>query len=276
MTVVVVGDVGGNPDRLIRALRSIGCDPSSGFVPEGLEVVQVGDLVRLRGNFTEWSTEVVDVVGRFMDASHGRWHQLWGNHDLAVIGGERMAAWDGDVEPTVVESFLRWWNEGRVLFAVAVGNTLISHAGVTRQSMIELGGLDGTAQEVARCIARHNEGEPPGPFGVAGLLVHELPKPTVGCVWAEVVRELCEPWIASGDLPFDQVHGHASVFDWKSKSFWPTVSPDLLQRTALDHDRRISTVNVSNSRITSVDTGLVDAAERPLRLLTLPGSVLAQ
>lgn len=46
--VAVVGDIGGHADRLDEALIGLGADPESATLPDGLTVVQVGDLLQAR------------------------------------------------------------------------------------------------------------------------------------------------------------------------------------------------------------------------------------
>ncbi|WP_233594971.1 metallophosphoesterase [Amycolatopsis sp. WAC 04169] len=71
--VAIIGDVGGHPDQLRRALAWLGATGER--LPPDLTVIQVGDLVD-RGPD---STGVLDIVANLLD--DGRWIQLAGNHE---------------------------------------------------------------------------------------------------------------------------------------------------------------------------------------------------
>lgn len=51
-TTVVIGDIGGHLDVLERILLQLGVD-SDDALPTGLQVIQVGDLVRAAPHFRE-------------------------------------------------------------------------------------------------------------------------------------------------------------------------------------------------------------------------------
>src|SRR5215470_18849911 len=100
--VAVIGDVGGHADQLREALARLGTDGDEprlpggaqaepGFggaehpprLPEGLTVIQVGDLVD-RGPD---STGVLDLVGRYLEEQPDQWIQLAGNHEAQYLPG---------------------------------------------------------------------------------------------------------------------------------------------------------------------------------------------
>lgn len=78
--------------------------------------------------------------------------------------------------------------------------------------------------------------------------------PAAGPIWAEAAFELLPDWIASGDMPFDQVHGHSSLFDW----FRSRYRNELLRdHASVDRDARHVTVAVGTDRqIIGIDPGL--------------------
>lgn len=75
--VAVIGDVGGHADDLERVLDELGCDPETGVMPEGLTVVQAGDLVD-RG---PESLRALLIAARMWRANPRRWVQILGNHE---------------------------------------------------------------------------------------------------------------------------------------------------------------------------------------------------
>src|SRR5690348_11990120 len=110
--VVVVGDVGGHPGELSRALESVGA--AGGELPADVTVVQVGDLID-RGPD---SAGVLRLVGHHLDTAPERWVQLVGNHEAQYLDGpmfwsERLAAEDAEI-------LRSWWAAGRMHVAAAV------------------------------------------------------------------------------------------------------------------------------------------------------------
>ena len=65
----------------------LGADLDSGVVPEGLAIIQVGDLVHKGPD----SGECFALADRFLVSSPGRWVQLVGNHEAQYLGGTPVA-----------------------------------------------------------------------------------------------------------------------------------------------------------------------------------------
>ena len=76
--VAIIGDVGGHAGQLAQCLAHLGVTPA--VWPEGLTVVQVGDLL---GGVDD--RRVVAMVEPHIVA--GRWVQLLGNWDSRALGG---------------------------------------------------------------------------------------------------------------------------------------------------------------------------------------------
>jgi hypothetical protein len=74
-----------------------------------------------------------------------------------------------------------------------------------------------------------------------------------GPVWAEAAFELLPDWVSSGDMPFDQVHGHSSLYDW----FRARYRSEALRDGALvDPEARHVRVAVGSEReIIGIDPG---------------------
>lgn len=248
--VAVIGDVGGHADLLRDALCRLGAEGDAARLPEGLTVIQVGDLVD-RGPD---STGVLDLVDRYLEEQPDQWIQLAGNHEAQYLPGgtpfwrERLA--DGDAR-----RLRAWWADGRMRIAAAVrttgdgdgGDVLLTHAGLTVDAWRALG-------------------EPPTATAAARLL-NERPEPLIwlgdgfttdtlaGPLWADAGWELYEPWMhfyaAGGFVPFDQTHGHSSVVRFGER-MWRCPGRVRLRAT-VDWEARHTRVRIGGRTFTGVD-----------------------
>lgn len=179
----------------------------------------------------------------------------------------------------------RWWDEGQAQLALAVrcqehGDVLITHAGLTRGQWRRLG-------------------SPPEPFAAANLLNADVGKPVnevihggaladidagpdaerADVTWAEVIDELYGPWLAAGDAPFSQIHGHASPWNWITGTWWPTATPSVRAATAVDTAARRTTTYLGPKLATTVDWTLGSQPSSrvwPLLILNHPASTGAE
>jgi hypothetical protein len=153
--------------------------------------------------------------------------------------------------------------------AVTVGGVLVSHAGLTVGAWRTL--ADGTSDpEVAAAALNATMlSDPPGPLGSGGRLTGGPTRADVGCVWAEVCLELADPWLAEGRMPFSQVHGHASVFNWAAAEFWSDTTAHVRVAADVDEVSGGCRVRVGDTELLSVDNGLVDAAGVPYPVVVL-------
>jgi hypothetical protein len=130
--VAVLGDIGGQFAVLRRVLAELGA--SSGRLPDDLAVVQVGDLVRVGGNGLD-NVGCMSLAEHCRAANPGRWVQLLGNHDMALLGGPRRPSWPAvSTDDGSARTLRRWWDEREGQLALAVrcqeyGDVLITHAG---------------------------------------------------------------------------------------------------------------------------------------------------
>ena len=261
--VVVLGDVGGHPDVLRRSVASVGGDPQTMRLPQGVALVQVGDVVRCSRAPAIRNDECIELVDRAMSVNGEMWVQLLGNHDLALLGGEHRRGWavGGTARPETVATLERWWNEEVAVLATSavsadLGPVLITHAGLTVERWNMLGRPSSPA-EAAEAI-NVDVGSPVACFSRAGDLVGSS-DPLVDVTWAEVNSELLTPWLVRGKSPFAQVHGHASPFNWQAQEFWEDASPDVRSATRVNaNQRRTVTEMPAGSTFVSVDWMLGD------------------
>ncbi|KOV83303.1 metallophosphoesterase [Nocardia sp. NRRL S-836] len=237
--VAVIGDVGGHPDELLRALRELGA--GNGQLPPGLVVVQVGDLVD-RGPD---STGVLDVVAPFLG---GRWVQLAGNHEAQYLPSATVF-WPQPIPPAGVRTLREWWSDGRMQVAAAIttggDEYLLTHAGLTLTAWRQLG----EPTSAARAADLLNER--PDLIWYTGAHVRD---DRAGPLWAESGAALHEPWMQyDGVVPFGQIHGHSTVVHFGQQRW--RCDGRVRQRTTVDWQARHVRVRVGGRVFIGVDPG---------------------
>lgn len=238
------------------ALASIGADPVTGTIPRDVVVVQVGDLVRVADDPLD-SVDCLRVADLFMARSPGQWVQLFGNHELALLGGPRRLNWPAPspVEDDCVRVLERWRNERAACLAVAVGDVFVSHAGLPESSWRLLGcpasaGL--AADLINDQMSRSVDGTVRG-----GQLTGVPFVPSADVTWPEVGWELCLPWLRVGGAPFSQVHGHNSAWNWALGAWWPGMPAEVVDATVVDHAVRRCVCELPDGHVmVSTDWGL--------------------
>ncbi|HEY5252320.1 MAG TPA: metallophosphoesterase [Acidimicrobiales bacterium] len=270
--IAVIGDVGGHMWMLRRCLRELEADTAAGIIPDDLVVIQVGDLVH-RGPD---STGVVALVDRMMAGSPGQWVQLIGNHEAQEgLGGPDF--WQETVTDDVRADLRRWLDGDQLRLAVALdtveyGPVLLSHAGLTRQKWVAIGRPE-DPETAAATLNKELAIDPELAF-VAGEMLGVRPRLPVGVAWASA-RELLQSWDME-QLPFSQVHGHASPRRWSTDTWAPGLSHRITARASADPEKRHSDfLWPDGEHILCVDPDYgADAAPVPLSPLILNGEVL--
>lgn len=229
MRVAVLGDVHGWSTRLDEALTALGADTDAGILPDGIAVVQVGDLVHKGPD----SVGVLALVDRFLAGSPGRWRQLLGNHEAHYLGGPRFSV-GIDLDLHQVMGLARWHRDGHLGFAAAVttadGDVLVTHAGLTGARW-RLLGEPTTAAEAAAAIEEevarlgYQEALRPGEMLSGGRVDYEA-----SVVWASC-NELLWSWTEK-EMPFSQVVGHTNPYTWRRMG-WPGYYDDDLRKAAI-------------------------------------------
>lgn len=251
-TGAIIGDMGGDARLFEAMIAAVGGNARLVTLPDDLTVIQVGDLVRLAKARAPDSSECVAIADRFLKAYPSRWIQLWGNHDLAVLGGPSRPSWEPArdvVSSLAARTLQRWWDDGAARFAVAfkqyAGDVLVTHAGLTAQRWLDL-----SAPDAHTAAARLNEVmERSSPVSAlrAGKLVTGVVDVQADCTWAEGNEELCLPWIELGRhraIAFNQIHGHASPWDWNTDGWWTGTPREIKTRCVVDDSRRQTTTIV--------------------------------
>jgi hypothetical protein len=250
--IAVIGDVGGHPDQLRRALTALGATDDR--LPSDLTVIQVGDLVD-RGPD---SSGVVSLVAGYLDRQPAQWIQLAGNHDAQYVPGGSLF-WPEVLEPAMARLLSSWWTEGLMRMATAVRTSsgeeyLVTHAGLTVGCWEQLG--------------------EPMTASSAALLLNDGAIPASqfdGPLWADAGAEVYEPWMAhyaaGGFVPYGQIHGHSSIVRYTDRS-WRRHGR-VRHRATVDWSARHTRVRIGGRTFIGVDPkhGREGAAEwQPLVL----------
>jgi hypothetical protein len=250
--VVVIGDVGGHLVALERELRRLGAHPETGDLPAGLVVVQVGDLIH-RGPD---SSGVVRLVDRYLHHQPDQWVQLVGNHEAQYLH-EPVFRWPERLDRRSADRLRDWWHDGRMQVAATVetpaGPHLVTHAGVTASFWSQVLDRPSTAAEAVAVLNSMPASRQDELFR-AGKLLHGARRDAgpVGPLWACAATELLPSWVAR-ELPFSQVHGHTSVFDWRRRTF--RVDAEIARRTVVDESARHELTSLDGGQVIGVDPG---------------------
>lgn len=228
--VLVYGDIGGWFDPFLKSLNKYGVEYEDGIfnVPDGLTVIQVGDLVD-RGPDSD---KLVQVVDKTIDHTDN-WIQLLGNHEANHY--DKAAKFGGYDHYTTKESqeIIRTWFHKQPSIAVSVFVQdevlpyLITHSGV-HPAWYEyfhrrLDEPDKNTDAFTRYINNLSEVDAFAPGWM--MSCEGIPGP----IWAVAFREIVCPWIDymenNLELPFHQVHGHSSVFNFYRNQQDPYFKP---------------------------------------------------
>lgn len=263
----MIGDVGGHLDELTHELAELGVPAPGAPLPPHLTVIQVGDLIH-RGPD---SAGVVRLVDGYLREQPRQWVQLAGNHEAQYLRAPAFD-WPERLDDASAGLLRRWWSSGSMRVAATIETEdeefLVTHAGLTQGFWREVLGSPPTAAETAAALNRLVRLEDNRLFRPGQMLTgHPQGDPTAGPLWAAAGTELVPSWLGVA-LPFSQVHGHTSVYDWERARF--RTSPEVEARTDLDTASRHATVTLDGGRIVGVDAGHGLVAKGPWRAWTSP------
>jgi len=254
-SVAVIGDVGGHRDELESALIDLGWDSQTARLPEGLVVVQVGDLVH-RGPD---STGVLDLVERVMGANPNQWVQLIGNHEAHYLGPLGFQPPNQQISSADQDRLDRW-RRGRSLYVAAavhvegIGDVLITHAGLTA-GLWRRTGAHADAETTAQMLNLMYFNDDPAIFRPGAMVQDYETTFSAGPVWAHPTKEVLASWLELGDMPFHQVHGHATEFRWSAGRWDNDVPIAMRDPHALDPDRRHTRLEIGSHTLIGIDPG---------------------
>lgn len=209
----VLGDVGGRLEIFRRTLISIGIDPDFPVIPAGLTLVQVGDIVRLHDSPVFDNAGCLALAARLALLNPHSYTQLWGNHEYGAVNWQFPGSpWQ--LPATAVRDLPALMGPWAGSIAAAVGNTLITHAGLTQGRWVALG-LPATAQAAADVLNNRRSSILRRRAPLGWILNGRRASMFTDCLWAEAATETYPSWLPSGAaMPFDQVHGHDTPFNY--------------------------------------------------------------
>ncbi|GAA3624947.1 metallophosphoesterase [Microlunatus ginsengisoli] len=248
----VIGDVGGQRDALRGELARLGADPETGDLPHDLVVIQVGDLVH-RGPD---SAGVIALVDRYLHTQPGQWIQLVGNHEARYLAAPSFD-WPERLDDESVATLRGWWADGLLLVAadlhdIGGEDILITHAGLTEGYWRRVLGAPADVGRVAQLLNAMIGSRDELLFRPGQMLGGGRPNLAAGPLWASATTELMPGWLEAW-LPFSQVHGHSSLYDWAQDRF--LVDRAIAGRTRLDLAARHAVTTLDRGRIVGIDPG---------------------
>jgi hypothetical protein len=257
--IALFGDVGGHAKPLAAELRALGCDPATGYIPDDLTVIQLGDLVH-RGPD---STGCLHMADRFMAESPGRWRQILGNHEGHEIGGPRIGGYEHALDAEGRRILRRWWNDGTAVLGagfdtVEHGPMLAVHGGLTRTFWSTIGAP--LRPDLAARLLNRMVGAAPELAFQPGVMLRshtDRPYANPGVAWAEAATELYLSWFgAAGPPPFGQVHGHSSAYRWRD-GCWQKWTPEIVAAANVRLDRKVRQLqtNIGGRAFIGIDPG---------------------
>lgn len=268
---VVFGDVGGYADRFEAGLQQAGWNPETNQLPEGVDFVQVGDLVHKGPD----SSRVLDISIGLSQTQREKWHQLIGNHELMYLTSRQVAFWKDRITPKDAGRLMDAYTDGFFKSAYAFADEngeeyLITHAGLTYHNWLTLGKPN--AFEAADAINKMNLSD----LTVPGLMMTGRQNFYASPIWAEAVHEVYYSWVLSPDAPpFNQIHGHTSPIKWRTPehgghAFRMKYDPWFLDNLHIYADEARMEWEHKGKRFIAVD---VDADEST-HLNTIPGFIV--
>jgi hypothetical protein len=267
--IAVLGDVGGVLSCFETALTRLGVHGDT--IPDGLVIVQLGDLVGGLGD----DEVLIARVDALMRVNPGSWVQLVGNWEARHLPGWPWFGATREQHPldgSSVATLRRWWDSAEMRVAVAletaVGQTLITHAGLTGVLWHELGkprnaesaaqALNEVSLELPQIIARAGEMMSRHRNGDVVKIRHL----GAGPIWASA-SELWTSWTDEPTMPFNQIVGHTAPFHF-NKNRWSPVEgthPKLIAQSVPDAAlRHVTHTHQCGATIRSIDCGVHERA----------------
>jgi hypothetical protein len=132
----------------------------------------------------------------------------------------------------------------------AVGEHLVTHAGVTAEFWQTTLGGPTSARDAAAALNSLAAQGSEDVFRAGHMLSGTVDEGPVGPLWSSAATELLPSWL-DRELPFSQVHGHSTVYDWWRGRF--RVGDDIAGITSVDEAARHETTTLVGGRIVGVD-----------------------
>lgn len=263
MKTVLLGDIGAQYGVMLDMLKRVGMGPDL-MVPDGLTIIQVGDVVRMANDSHLDSYACAKLSDEILRKNPGRWIQLLGNHESSFIGGPYPEYW---VERSAFHDchdiISGWWNEDLVKLAVGFelddGEYVLSHAGITHGYTEHVGLTD------AKSLVSHINGIVGTDYGKVARtgIVNFFDEPNMSSdfLWASSGGELIPSWEGK-EMQFHQIHGHDTpLLSWET----PELRDDLPDGWSIDIDaaKRLSVITTPQERRIMTTDWVLKETESP-------------
>lgn len=267
--VAVIGDLAGHLEELRAELLRLGAEVGTGRLPPDLVVVQLGDLVH-RGPASDG---VVALIDRYLTSQPRQWIQLVGNHEAHYLR-RAVFDWPERIASESADTLRRWWADGQMRAAAVVRSDsesfLVTHAGLTVDFWRDVLGAPDRAEAAAIRINALIGSREDVLFSAGEMLHGRRKNQLAGPLWAATATELVPGWLTE-TMPFSQIHGHASIFDWQDRIY--RASDAVTRLTSVDEDAKHETIRLEGGRIIGVDPGHGEQPRRPWRAWEMTSGV---
>ncbi len=244
-TVAVMGDIGGQLRVFYDTLRTLGVSEDL-RLPEGLSVVNVGDVARMTDSANIQSLQCVQLADQLIQRNPGRWIQLLGNHESPFIGGPSQEHWfDLDHFEESQKIVSRWWRTGQAKLGQVIQSPdtskdiVVTHAGLTSGFMENHGFLGNPRGMVSFLneLSPTSEKDYNDIASIGVVIFGERPSTSVDCLWAATSAELYPSW-GKTRMGFHQIHGHDVPLWWDGVVFRDDVTLEMRKSLEVDVIRR--------------------------------------
>lgn len=274
----VFGDTGGHATQLWQSLKDIGVDVDTGFIPEDVRIIHLGDLIHKGPD----SKLLLQRVNKLVRRNPTRWVQVLGNHEFQHLEGSPYF-WKCKCDIDDVNIIADWFEMGLAAASFAVpaftsmklevsskpkvaipeSGILFTHAGLTWDWWNSLGQPENPVE-----VSMHLNSFPVDLITVPGeMLGYQGGRP--GPVWAVGNTEVFNSWQANPEpMPFIQMHGHTSSYKWGKGEWWRKDAgfKPFRDATKLNPESRAVITQMSDSLLIGVDPGfnkLADVDKQP-------------
>jgi hypothetical protein len=214
--------MGGHANEFVQALIDLGMDPETCCLPDDLTVVQLGDLIH-RGPD---SGSVLALVRKMLVTQPEQWVQLVGNHEGIYLPFAPRFPWSETLNQGGEDLLKHWWATGQMRVAAGLstahGDLLVTHAGLTTGLWSKIG-RPTNIRDAVPALNALPEKHPDWLWRTGKMYDGRDSDWNAGPMWAEAGSEVYASWMGieadNIPVPFGQVHGHSSAYNWDRKQW---------------------------------------------------------
>jgi hypothetical protein len=271
----VFGDTGGHMKPLYASLHALGIDTFNGTIPEGIRIIHLGDLIHKGPH----SSVLLEQVDRLIRNNPGQWIQMLGNHEFQHIQGSPYF-WQCSCNFADITIINDWHEEGLAFATYGIDSYKVdsivleqsarkaiprpdtgiffSHAGLSKPWWDTFGRIKSPSQ-----LSKVLNKQPVKTITLPGQMLNvfnTLPGP----VWAIGNSEVFDTWHEgdSVDMPFIQMHGHTTSYQWATNRWWRNDKAFRAFRdnTKLNPKSRAVITKTANNLLIGLDPGYAATA----------------